>query len=129
MERRPRVYQARCKVLEPAASDLGYYLSPSPTSRYQPPKKANSRYSIRKMRLFYQMQAEFLAPVLTVATKRQSNHDFYRDHIMPFIEKSDDGFDKGSFGQVYQYKIHPNHLKDPEGLLKDPENPVGNLRC
>jgi hypothetical protein len=83
----------------------------------------------RKIRLFHQGQAEFLAPVLTVATKRQSNHDFSRDHIMPFVEKSNDGFDKGSFGQVYQYRIHPNHLKDPEGLLTDPENPVGNRSC
>ncbi|KAK0614520.1 hypothetical protein B0T14DRAFT_309967 [Immersiella caudata] len=71
-----------------------------------------------KISLFYKHQWEFLAPVLLAATQRQSNHDFTHDHVMPFIEKYNEGFDKGSFGQVYQYKIHPSHLRDPDNPEK-----------
>ncbi|KAB5566321.1 hypothetical protein GE09DRAFT_1272843, partial [Coniochaeta sp. 2T2.1] len=67
-----------------------------------------------KIQRFYRGQWNFLAPVFMAATETRSNYDFERSHILPFIEKYNEGFDRGSFGQVYRYTIHPNHLQDPE---------------
>ncbi|KAB5582972.1 hypothetical protein GE09DRAFT_1167128 [Coniochaeta sp. 2T2.1] len=67
-----------------------------------------------KIQKFYRGQWNFLAPVFMAATETRSNYDFERSHILPFVEKYNEGFDRGSFGQVYRYTIHPNHLQDPE---------------
>ena len=68
---------------------------------------------------FYRGQWNFLAPVFVAATETRSNYDFERSHVLPFIEKHNEGFDRGSFGQVYMYTIHPNHLHDPEHPVRD----------
>ena len=69
----------------------------------------------KMIREFYDKQWTFIAPVIRAATsERQSNYDFEHLRILPFIKRFDEGFDKGSFGQVSKYRIHPSHLDDPE---------------
>lgn len=58
---------------------------------------------------FCEHQWKFLAPVFSTA---EYNHDLPALSILPFISKHAN-FDKGSFGQVSKYEIHPNHIKDP----------------
>jgi len=72
-----------------------------------------------KIRNFYKEQWQFLVPVFQVTTENQedSNHDFERNRILP-LTKCSEGFDSGSFGKVYKYKIHPQHLIDPENSVR-----------
>ncbi|SPQ24630.1 aa737768-7594-4490-abb6-b47df854a3d4 [Thermothielavioides terrestris] len=63
-------------------------------------------------------QWKFLAPVLKVATSLQYNHDFEEAIILPFVKCYDVGSDRGGFGQVHKYAIHPNHLDDPEKAVR-----------
>ena len=63
---------------------------------------------------FCEYQWRFLSPILHVATETKYNHDFAGACIMPFTKLCAAGFDRGAFGEVSKYAIHPNHLHDPE---------------
>ncbi|KAL2128804.1 hypothetical protein VTI74DRAFT_8610 [Chaetomium olivicolor] len=68
--------------------------------------------------IFCTNQWKFLAPILNVATKHQYNHDFERACILPFTKRYEAESDRGAFGQVYKYGIHPNHLVDREKSVR-----------
>ncbi|KAM7205421.1 hypothetical protein V8F20_003190 [Naviculisporaceae sp. PSN 640] len=71
---------------------------------------------------FYKVQWTFIAHVIHAATgERRSNADLEDRRILPFIERFDEGCDKGSFGQVTKYRVHPKHLDDPEQPLRADE--------
>jgi hypothetical protein len=58
-------------------------------------------------------QWKFLTPVFSTDSKTDiDKYDLPISTIIPFIEKHAD-FEKGSFGKVSKYEIHPNHIKDP----------------
>ncbi|KAM7185615.1 hypothetical protein V8F33_012293 [Rhypophila sp. PSN 637] len=68
-----------------------------------------------KIRDFYDKQWTFLAWVIEAATsERGSSKDLEHPHIVPFTEKIGIGCDRGGFGQVSHYRVHPKHLDDPE---------------
>jgi len=74
----------------------------------------------QRIRLFCIHQWAFLAPIFTAATETLFSYDLERSHVLPFIEKYEEGFQRGAFGQVYKYKIHPSHLRDPENPVEHP---------
>ena len=85
-----------------------------------------------RIRQFYNGQWTFLAPVFKPATQARSTRDFKRAHILPFTKKHN-VFDQGSFGKVYKYTIHQDHLVDPENpvstLCLRSNPPTGCLEC
>lgn len=62
----------------------------------------------KKVMLFNDSQWKFLSPVFSMD---RFNYDFKPHTILPFISK-DINVDKGSFGQVFKYEIHPCHFRD-----------------
>ncbi|KAK0613670.1 hypothetical protein B0T14DRAFT_499110 [Immersiella caudata] len=83
-----------------------------------------------RIRAFYTNQWLLLAPVFRVATESpgENEHDFQyyfeRSHPLPFTERFTEGSDSGSFGQVFKYKVHPDHLIDPENPDREGERYV-----
>jgi len=75
---------------------------------------SKKKWNRTRISLFYTRQWAFLAPIFRPATERQSNYDFEQSHILPFTERYSEGYDRGSFGRVFKYKIHRDHLVDPE---------------
>lgn len=69
----------------------------------------NKTWKTRKIKKFCKDQWKFLAPVFSTA---KSNHDLPAMAILPFIVKHFES-DHGSFGQVFKYEIHPDHIVDP----------------
>ncbi|OBT63537.1 hypothetical protein VE03_07019 [Pseudogymnoascus sp. 23342-1-I1] len=58
---------------------------------------------------FYRDQWKFLVPVFST---NKSNLYLQEAYIIPFVVKHSN-FEEGSFGQVYKYEIHADHLIDP----------------
>ncbi|KAF2653766.1 hypothetical protein K491DRAFT_602167 [Lophiostoma macrostomum CBS 122681] len=63
----------------------------------------------RKITQFCENQWKFLAPVFST---RKHNYDVRSMAILPFISKYFE-VGQGSFGRVYKYEIHPDHITDP----------------
>jgi serine/threonine protein kinase len=72
-----------------------------------------------KIRRFYNQQWTFLAPVFNTASQARSSHDFKRTHVLPFTERHEE-LDQGSFGKVYKYTIHADHLIDLDNPVSSP---------
>jgi hypothetical protein len=64
---------------------------------------------------FFEAQWKFLAPVFSTD---KFNHDLEPLCILPFVSKDSD-IDKGSFGQVSKFEIHPDHFVDPKNPVRD----------
>ncbi|KAK4104408.1 hypothetical protein N658DRAFT_419247 [Parathielavia hyrcaniae] len=75
-------------------------------------------WTATKINLFCISQWKVLAPVLSVATERQYNHDFELGRILPFTKRYEAEGDRGAFGQVHKYEIHPDHLVDAEHRVR-----------
>ncbi|KAK4182114.1 hypothetical protein QBC35DRAFT_421252 [Podospora australis] len=71
-------------------------------------------WSMSQIEHFFAGQWKFLVPVFEIATEKQYHQDFARACILPFTKSYTARSDKGSFGQVYKYQVHPNHVRDPE---------------
>jgi hypothetical protein len=67
----------------------------------------------RKITQFCENQWKFLAPVFST---RKHNYDIASMAILPFISKYFES-GQGSFGRVYKYEIHPDHIVDPLRLV------------
>lgn len=70
-------------------------------------------WSAARRRGFHNLQWKYLAPVFSTATK---SYEFPADTVLPFIFK-DNMVKEGGFGQVWQVKIHDEHLRDPKNKL------------
>ncbi|KAK4186814.1 hypothetical protein QBC35DRAFT_533079 [Podospora australis] len=114
----------RFKTADPAFTDSNLPIDPP-----QPPAvhilstftgKARDRRALwdrARIDNFYSNQWKFLAPVFLVANERHYNHDFKRGTILPFTQKYEADSDRGSFGQVYKFEVHPNHIVDPDNRV------------
>ncbi|KAK4205416.1 hypothetical protein QBC40DRAFT_336097 [Triangularia verruculosa] len=86
--------------------DAGFHDECLPVARYD--KKQSSSTT----------QHHLLAPVFEVATSTQYNYDLNADAILPFTERDQLATQSGSFGRVFKYKIHENHLIDPQNVIR-----------
>lgn len=76
-------------------------------------KRKNKIWSGSTIAHFCNDQWRFLVPVFSTDAKTDINrYNLPHSTILPFVKKHAD-FDEGSFGKVYKYEIHPNHIKDP----------------
>jgi hypothetical protein len=110
------VREARANATETGLSESSASTDSSVAQNYlasfehsvKPFKRKPRIWNDIKWEHFSEYQWRFLAPVFSATT---FNHDFSVLHIMPFTKRYS-GSDKGSFGQIFQYEIHPDHIDD-----------------
>lgn len=62
---------------------------------------------------FWEKQWSFLVPVFSTDPNTDpEQYNLSKHIIIPFTVKHAD-YDAGSFGKVYKYEVHPNHIVDP----------------
>lgn len=72
-------------------------------------------WTFPRVHAFLEEQFKFLAPVMST---RQPNHDF-GNRILPFVKKHA-AQAEGSFGLIYKYEIHPDHIQQAAGQVCKP---------
>lgn len=80
----------------------------------EPPntRRSNKIWSSNRIKLFQSKRWEFLAPVFSTT---KMFHGLPSSCILPFIWKGDES-NRGAFGTVRKYEIHPNHI-EPVSLI------------
>ncbi|KAI0095668.1 hypothetical protein GGR51DRAFT_553874 [Nemania sp. FL0031] len=73
----------------------------------------NRVWSEHRIDDFHEKQWMFLAPVFSIGVP---SYRFETLRVLPFISKSKDP-DSGSFGQVYKFEIHPDHIQPVQKSL------------
>ncbi|KAK4163795.1 hypothetical protein QBC43DRAFT_289671 [Cladorrhinum sp. PSN259] len=75
------------------------------------PRKGRPIWRASSIDHFFTVQWRVLVPVFQLVTDRHI-YDFSPHHILPFIRRYDSDAQRGGFGSVHKYQVHPNHVSN-----------------